>query len=161
MRNLTITLVWSSIGLAVVFTCLQLQGDESRAVFSNEHEQAVRQSIYNNDAEIETRKTDLQTYLRVPKQLTQLHKDYPHEVINLLMKIIDGGNPKDSQFAAGCALSLLKGPEVGIVFVTAYKVDDWDSTNFYQTETTRAHCLAAVKAAMIAKDKEREEAEKK
>lgn len=81
--------------------------------FGPDKEKVVRDAVYNNDPQTVSPKRDFQSVLVIPKPLAELYKTHPRPVIDVLLKIIDGGRPDDSSLAAGYALELLAGPGGG------------------------------------------------
>ena len=78
----------------------------------------VRRCVYNETAKIAAvAPGDFQERLLIPETLSGLYRQHPSAVLDLLLRIIDGGNPRDSVLAAGYAISSLDGPAVGIVCV--------------------------------------------
>jgi hypothetical protein len=112
----------------------------------------VRDSVYNNRPLTASPQMDFRSELVMPDELTDLYRKHPQEVLDVLEKIIDGGNPKDSVLAAGCAISLLKGPRVGVVCVDNFDRKTYDTFDTDWEATPREHWLRKVKSIRMKKD---------
>jgi hypothetical protein len=122
---------------------------DSKDTFDADAEKLVREAVYYNSPATTSRAMDADGLARidilvVPEELTDLHRRHPEAVLGLLLKIMEGGNPRDSSLAAGYALSLLKGPEIGIICVRHFDKDTYDSFNKNWETTPRKHWIERI-----------------
>jgi hypothetical protein len=93
--------------------------------------------------------------LEVPEPLAQLYKHHPRPVLDLLLKIMDGGSPKDSVLAAGYAMALLDGPGGGVVCVEHFYFGKhkatYDAVDKDWEKTPRQHWIKKVREKMAVK----------
>lgn len=93
--------------------------------------------------------------VNIPKQLVDLYKRKPASVLALLVRIVDGANPKESATAAAYALALVQGGGGGVaVALTFYSWGDkYDEFDDDWGMTHREHWLEKIRSAKEAKEK--------
>jgi len=98
---------------------------------------------------------DFQERLIIPEALSDLFRLHPSAVLDLLLRIIDGGNPDDSVLAAGYAISLLDGPVAGVVCVDVFDKGTYDKVEKAWKTTPRKHWIRAIEHAREREPKRR------
>jgi hypothetical protein len=132
--------------LLTVYPMLTVQANEK---LDSRQEAIVRRAVYENEPLINSSPAFLfQGELGIPEPLAELAKNHRREVIELLLKIMDGGSPKDSALAAGYAVSLLSGPRVGVVCVERFDKATYDEVDKDWETTPRQHWIDRVRAGL-------------
>jgi hypothetical protein len=109
-------------------------------------EKVVRDAVYNNNKpRTASPNKDFYSILLVPDSLTEAYKKHPQAVLGVLLRIMDGGNPNDSVLAAGYAISLLRGPGVGIVCIRHFDKETYDTVDKDWEVTPRQHWIKRVR----------------
>ncbi len=111
-------------------------------------EKTVRNVVYDRTPRTVSADGTFLSALSIPADLNSLYKDYPRDVLAVLVKIVDGANPKDSSLAAGFAISLLKGPAVGVVCISTFDATKYDSFDDNWKCSPRNHWLERIKIDM-------------
>src|SRR2546427_351434 len=111
----------------VVFTGLMaVPSNHQNEALTPDEERTVRKSVYDGEMLIVSPKMDFQDILVIPKPLTDLYKKRPRAVVDLLLTIMEGGNPRDSVLAAGYAIGLLDDPAVAVVCIDHFDKSKYD-----------------------------------
>lgn len=98
--------------------------DEAR--LSPEDEATVRRVVYRERARQVGSQLGHNFEVVVPVALSDFYAKKPDAVLDLLEKIIAGGNPTDSVSAAAYAISLLEHPGVGEVCLSLFDAETYD-----------------------------------
>jgi hypothetical protein len=119
----------------------------ANCVLDLETEKVVREAVYNEQPVIYAPDHwSLDRALYVPKSLARVYDNHPEAVLDLLLKIMEGGRPCDSALAAGYAISLQAGPTVGSVCVeNFFNENTYDVLDKYWATTPRKHWIAKVR----------------
>jgi hypothetical protein len=150
--------VW--VSLLTFLTGPFMQADDKKTAFDAAAEKVVRQAVYDQPPTVEpVPQKDSQgrtvnvpiTILVVPKPLAELYKRHPRPVLELLLRIMDGANPRESSLAAGYAMELLGGPGRGLVCVEFFNKDTYDAVDKDWEKTPRQHWMKKVREKMAAK----------
>jgi hypothetical protein len=115
---------------------------------SDDDERIVREAVYDGELAI-TSPPDapFHSMLVVPPTLSEVYKKHPQQVVTLLQAIIEGGSPRDSSFAAGCALSLISGHAgAGAVCVENLDKKTYDRKDVAWNTTPRKHWASRVES---------------
>jgi hypothetical protein len=115
----------------------------SRTILTKEEEALIRKLVYEETAILVhplEGKYALLELLYVPDEITEIYKKCPVGTLGLLLKIIEGGNPKDAMLAAGYALAIAEDPVTGAI-CTRGRRDSFDQVikNSRKSNTTRNH----------------------
>jgi hypothetical protein len=135
--------------LALTVSCAPPVADakkpDAKGPFDAAQEKAVRDAVYLGEPMIASpQKEDFHPVLCVPDSLTRLYEDHPQEVLDVLLRVMDGGRPEDSSLAAGYAVSLLQGPGVGRVCVEFFNAKTYDAWAKNWEMTPRQHWIEKV-----------------
>ena len=112
----------------------------------------VREAVYAREASIVT---DRRTFIRsllMPEPLGTLYKQNPQPVLELLLVIMEGANPRDSSLAAGYAFELMGGPGRGVVMVEFFDKKTYDTVDKDWETTPRQHWIRHLRAEMKSKN---------
>jgi hypothetical protein len=100
-----------------------------------DEEKLIRDAVYGGKLLIAESDRIGHTMIGVPQPVTEMYVKHRHSVLNLLITIAEGGNPRDSVLAAAYSIALLDGPAVAVVCArnfdrAAYDVvdEDWETT---------------------------------
>ncbi len=127
-----------------------MQGPQTSEVLDTSQETVVRRCVYNGSPELAAvtlGSGGIQEQLVIPQALSDLYRKHPGAVLDLLLRIIDGANPDNSVLAAGYAISLQKGPAVGVVCVDIFEKGTYDKLDKAWERTPRQHWIRAIKNA--------------
>jgi len=93
------------------------------------------------------------TRVDMPKELKAAYAKAPSAVLGLLLRIADGGNPRESSSAAAYAFTLLdpKTETGGVVVIDMFKKATYDVVDEYWETTPRYHWIGKIKEAVKAK----------
>ncbi len=142
--------------LLLVYMVPFTRADDKKAAFDVEADRLVRQAVYNENPRAHVQ-LDLETFLLplpvvvIPEPLVKLYQQHPQSVLDLLLKIMDGGNPSDSVLAAAYAVELLVGRGVGVVCVDQFDPATYDTVDKGWGKTPRQHWIKKVRERMAAK----------
>lgn len=109
-----------------VFLAAPAEGTPSSDKLSLDQIQVIRAAVYDNDAWVGSPERSAERVLSVPPPLGNLYKKRPAAVLDVLLTIMEGANPKDSSLAAGYAVELLEGPGAGVVCVEFFDKKTYD-----------------------------------
>ncbi len=84
---------------------------------------------------------DLREVLLVPPIIAELHKKNPDAVLNLLVRVADGGNADDSNRAVCYAMEMVFAPGMGDMVAGMYKAANYDTVDKDWGRTPREHWL--------------------
>ena len=106
-------------------------------------EKAVRTAVYDHGIVIGTRFDRGLPFdeVGIPKSLKDAYVKRPKAVIELLLTIAEGGEPRDSMKAVAYAISLIDGPGVGVVVVSVFDRAKYDDIDPAWEETPRRHWI--------------------
>jgi hypothetical protein len=136
------------------------RADDKKPVLDADAENAVRRSVYdtppavspilprNSRGEIASPPI---TIVVVPDPVPKLYKEHPRAVIELLLRIMDGANPRQSSQAAGYALELMAGPGNGLVCIEFFDPKTYDTVQKDSKTTLRQHWIKKVREVLEAK----------
>jgi hypothetical protein len=132
----------------VLLTAAIVQERHTTEVLDTTQEMVVRRCVYDGSPKVVAdASVGFQAQLIIPEALSGLYRQRPGAVLELLLRIIDGGNPNDSALAAGYAMSLQKGPAVGVICVDVFDKDTYDKLDKAWETTPRKHWIAKIKNA--------------
>lgn len=115
---------------------------------TTEEKATVRNAIYGQNPSTESPNRDFRSQLVIPKAVSELYKQKPDGVLELLVTIADGASPSDSLLAVSTAIELIDGPGGGVACVLIYKYDTWDKVDDDWKCTPREHWLKGVRKDM-------------
>lgn len=146
----------NSPSLLILFAVAAMSNSNPKDGFGADKEKVVRDAVYNNNPLTASPKEDFQSVLVIPKPLAELYKAHPKPVVDMLLKVIDGGRPKDSVLAAGYALELLDGPGGGVVCVDLFyngknAKANYDIVDKNWEKTPRQHWVKKIHEKMLAR----------
>jgi hypothetical protein len=128
----------------VLLTAAVMQERRTNEALDTSQEMVIRRCVYNETPKIGADFGDSQTRLLIPKALSDLYRQHPSAVLELLLKIVDGANPDDSVLAAGYAVSLLNNAAVGVVCVDVFDKDTYDKVDKAWKTTPRKHWMRVI-----------------
>ena len=129
------------------FTMLLLSAlaiGDSTATLTVEETRLVRENVYDQPARLGSLAIGDPQALLIPEALVKLHGEKPQAVIDLLLVIMDGGNPKDSALAPGYALSFIDNTRVGAMVVRNSQAKTYDAVDKNWGKTPRLHWICQV-----------------
>ena len=146
----------NSPSLLILFAVSAMSNSNPKDGFGADKEKVVRDAVYNNDPQTVSLKRDFQSVLVIPKPLAGLYKAHPKPVVDVLLKVIDGGRPEDSVLAAGYAIELLDGPGGGLLCVEMFYTDKDAKANYDIVDedwemTPRQHWVKKIQEKMLAR----------
>ncbi len=131
--------------LALLTMSAVAEKDEAKTALDIDSERVVRDAVYYEEAAtFSKRELPGASMLVVPERLQKVYKEHPEAVVDLLLKIMEGANPRESVLAAGYAMSLLKGPARGAVCVENFEAKKYDSLDKDWRVTPRKHWIGRV-----------------
>jgi hypothetical protein len=136
-----------SILMAIVFSLSAPRAPDGNDPFDLTKEAQVREAVYSEEIRV-TSDFDFQSKLVLPKALETSYTKHPQAVLGVLLKIMEGGRPRDSALAAGYAISLLDGTAVGVICVEHFDKKTYDSLDKDWRTTPRRHWIAKVNSRM-------------
>jgi hypothetical protein len=114
-------------------------GDERDLMaLTAEESRAIRQTVYKNTPKVGGTE-DFIGALMIPDEPKSLYKRKPHQVVNLLLVVLDGASPRDSVLAAAYAMELLGGRGRGVVCIDHFDEDTYDTVLPKWACTPREH----------------------
>jgi hypothetical protein len=131
--------------------------DEKKPALDAEAEKSVRQAVYNYPPAVspipqKDPRTGIElppiTILVLPEPLAKLYKQHPRRVLELLLRIMDGADPKQSSLAAGYALELMGPPGRGLVCIELFDKNTYDVIEKNWKTTPRQHWIKRVQDCM-------------
>ena len=129
----------SSVFLAVLITHGPVEAD-----LTLKEDRSVRSAIYNQTVLVGSSELGGPTEILIPDNLIALHKAKPKSVLSLLQNIVEAANPDDSHVAAAYYVGLVAGARAGVVVVTNFKKDSYDSWDKRWETSPRKHWLNVI-----------------
>jgi hypothetical protein len=131
-----------------LFTAPSVPASDSKDVLDSESEKVVRDAVYSGEmCEYTIFEPPFDRVLYIPKPVVQVYEKHPKGVLELLVKIIEGGRPRDSVLAAAYAVSLQAGPAVGTVCADHFDENTYDILDNDWGTTPRKHWIAKIREA--------------
>jgi hypothetical protein len=131
--------------------------DEKPPALNADAEKLVRRAVYDNPPKVSPipqidARTGIEwppiTILVVPEPVANLYKQRPRRVLELLLRIMDGAEPKQSSLAAGYALELMGPPSRGLVCIEVFDKNTYDLVEKNWKSTPRQHWIKRVQEGM-------------
>ena len=135
------------IYLKCLLLSLTLAQAPSGREFDARKEDSVRKIIYGAKLRIYPVPGSLDEAVEIPDELVRIYSAHPDEVTDVLLRIMDGAQPQHSIAAASYAMSLIHGPDIGVVCVKFFEADKFDTVDRDWAVTPRQHWIRKVNAA--------------
>jgi hypothetical protein len=133
---------------ALMFLAVADDPGMGETALTREQIRVVRDCVYEGKATIGVLDRFGSPGLNVPMPLTELYRDKPRGVLEVLLVIVEGANPHESALAAGFALALAKDPGAGAVCIEYVNKDSYDTLDKHWMKTPREHWAELVQAAL-------------
>lgn len=102
-------------------------------------ERAVRAAVYGKKAKIEPLTFRDINEVLIPTELAEVYTARPRATIDLLLAIVEGGNPDDSVAAAAYGIALLGSPNGAAVCVEYFDAKKYDEIDEDWKHSPRKH----------------------
>jgi hypothetical protein len=122
---------------------IPMLGGKSEALLSASEEKSIRDIVYGEQTGTvlpTSGKYAKHEILTITPDLQKIYDNKPDATLDLLNKMIEGGNPRDSSYAAACACTLCADdPVLGAVIRRTAHAKTYDVFDSYWEETPREH----------------------
>jgi len=130
--------------------------DDKSPALDAEAEKSVRQGVYNYPPTVspipqkDARGNESLpiTIVVVPEPVPAIYKKNPRAVLELLIRIVDGADPKQSSLAAAYALELIGPRSRGLVCIEFFDAKTYDIIEKDAKVTLRHHWIMKIRDAM-------------
>jgi hypothetical protein len=136
--------------------------DDTLPGLSENDERDLRRAVYDHDIITyvpQEGKLPRADVLLLRDEVVAIYKKKPLATLRLLLKIVEGGNPKDGMLAAGYAISLVQSPAVAMVCVRR-RQDEFDKVSEGVKTTPRRHWTEKVKEFIEETEKAKQKKER-